>query len=68
MATSAVSASAHLEPHRVLITIDAQFLDLLDLPTRRALMPKTLAGPAPVPGLTGLDRLFQRLRIHPRQH
>ena len=64
--TAAVACDAHLEPDRVLITVDAQFFDLLDLPACRALMPETLAGPAPVPGLAGLDRLVQRLRIHPR--
>ena len=68
VATAAVARDAHPEPDRVLITVDAQFLDLLDLPAGRALMPELLAGPAPVPGLAGLDRLVQRLRIHPRQH
>ena len=57
-----------LEPERVLVAIDAQLDDALDVAGAFALLPQRLARAAEIPGLAGLDRSWQRLGVHVRDH
>ena len=59
---------AHLEEHRVLVAIDADFVDMLFVAGRVALAPERLARARPVDRAAGVDGELQRLCIHPRQH
>ena len=58
----------YLQQDHILIAVCPYFGDLLDLASRRTLVPQFIAAAAPVPRLTGFDRVPQRDSVHPGKH
>ena len=56
------------QQQRIAIAVGPEFLDLLHIAARRALVPELLTATAPKPRGTGLERQPHRFLIHPSNH
>ena len=63
-----VTGDGNFQPHGVLISIGAEFLQRLEIARRLALLPDFVSGAAVIVGNAGFERKRQCLRIHMRHH
>ena len=66
--TGAGTLLLHLDPHRVLVAVDAHLHDALAVTRGFTFAPEALARAAEVAGFAARDGLLQRLRVHMGDH